>query len=110
MQKIKSAFEIRVRLSSFSYLKLNALKNQWKMVSSKYKLAYSSINLPVGKKKFTVLNSPHVNKGSKDQFEIRILNCLIILRGRESDFDFSLFEEVGRIESEEVSTKLIFIK
>ena len=52
MQKIKSAFEIRVRLSSFSYLKLDALKNQWKTISLKYKLAYSSINLPVGKKKF----------------------------------------------------------
>jgi len=110
MQKIKSAFEIRVRLSSFNYLKLDVLKKQWKKISLKYKLVYSSINLPVDKKKFTILKSPHVNKRSKDQFEIRVSSCLIILKGLESDFNFSLFEEFAQIESEDVSTKLIFLK
>jgi ribosomal protein S10 len=56
------------------------------------------------------LKSPHVNKRSKDQFEIRISGCLIILKGLESDFNFLLFEEFARIESEDVSTKLIFVK
>ena len=110
MQKIKSAFEIRVRLHSFNYSSLDALKKQWKKISFKYKLSYSSINLPVDKKRFTVLKSPHVNKKAKEQFEIRISNCLIVLRGIEPDFNFSLFEEFGQIESEDVSTKLIFIK
>jgi small subunit ribosomal protein S10 len=110
MQKIKTAFEIRVRLSSFNCLKLDAFKKQWKKISLKYKLVYSSINLPVDKKKFTMLKSPHVNKRSKDQFEIRISGCLIILKGLESDFNFALFEEFAQIESEDVSTKLIFVK
>lgn len=34
----------------------------------------SSINLPMTKKKITVLRSPHVNKKAKDQFEIRLYN------------------------------------
>lgn len=110
MQKIKSAFEIRVRLSSFNHLKLDFLKKKWKKVSLNYKLVYSSINLPVEKKKFTVLKSPHVNKRSKDQFELKISSCLIILRGFESDFHLSLFREFGQFETEDVSTKLIFVK
>ena len=110
MQKIKSAFEIHIRLYSFNYSSLEALKKQWKKISFKYKLSYSSINLPVDKKKFTVLKSPHVNKKSKEQFETRVSNCLIILRGVQIDFNLSLFEELGQIESEDVSTRLIFIK
>lgn len=110
MQKIKSAFEIRVRLHSFNCSKLDDLKKQWKKISFKYKLSYSSINLPVDKKQFTVLKSPHVNKKSKEQFETRVSNCLIILRGIEHDFRSSLFEEIGQMESDDVSTKLIFLK
>jgi len=110
MQKKKSAFEIRVRLHSFNYSRLDALKKQWKKISFKYKLSYSSINLPVDKKKFTVLKSPHVNKKSKEQFETRVSNCLIILRGVETNFNLSLFEEFGQIESEDVSTKLTFVR
>lgn len=110
MQKIKSAFEIRVRLHSFNYSSFNALKKQWKKISFKYKLSYSSINLPINKKRFTVLKSPHVNKRSKEQFETRVSNCLIILRGIEPNLNLSLFEEFGQIESEDVSTKLTFVK
>jgi len=110
MQKVKSAFEIHVRLHSFNSSRVNALKEQWRKISFKYNLSYSSINLPINKKRFTVLKSPHVNKRAKEQFEIRVSSCLIILRGTELNFNSSLFEEFGQIESEDVSTKLTFVK
>lgn len=110
MQKVKSAFEIRVRLHSFNSSKVNTIKEQWRKISFKYNLSYSSINLPINKKRFTVLKSPHVNKRAKEQFEIQVSSCLIILRGIELNFNSSLFEEFGQIESEDVSIKLTFVK
>ncbi len=44
------------------------------MVKKGHSMDSSSINLPMTKKKITVLRSPHVNKKAKDQFEIRLYN------------------------------------
>jgi small subunit ribosomal protein S10 len=37
------------------------------------------IPLPMRKKKFTVLTSPHVNKDARDQFELRTHKRLIVI-------------------------------
>ena len=37
-------------------------------------LQLSSISLPIERKKFTILKSPHVNKKAKEQYEIRFFN------------------------------------
>jgi len=111
MQKIKPIFEIRIRLCSFNHSALEVCKTQWKSLALKYKLAFSSINLPIVKKKFTVLKSPHVNKRAKDQYEIRISRCVLTLRGVDSCLSFvSLPDEFQLVGSEEVSTRLIFSK
>jgi len=50
-----------------------------KNLAKKYNLLFCFISLPKKIKKYTVLRSPNGNKKSKDQFEIRFYNFLIIL-------------------------------
>ena len=69
------------------------------------KLKYTSINLPVDKKKITVLKSPHVNKKARDQFELSVFNRLIILKG--TDFDKSIYSGLHHFMSEDVLIKLV---
>ena len=40
----------------------------------------SWINLPTKTKRFTVLRSPHVNKSSREQFELTVHNRAIIIK------------------------------
>ena len=51
-------------------------------VFNKLKIPYSIVYLPIKKKRYTVLSSPHVNKSSKEQFEIRSFTCFIYLKSR----------------------------
>ena len=37
---------------------------------------YICVNLPIKKKRITLLKSPHVNKKSREQFEIKFLKVL----------------------------------
>ena len=108
MDEKKPVFEIRVRLKSFSALELLVLKKKFKMFALNYGLLYSSINPPIVKKKITVLKSPHVNKKARDQFEVTVLNCLIILKGFALDIDY--FQKLLEIKSDEVLTKLTVFK
>lgn len=50
-----------------------------KNLAKKYNFLFYYISLPKKIKKYTVLRSPNGNKKSKDQFEIRFYNFLIIL-------------------------------
>lgn len=36
---------------------------------------YKSFNLPITKKRITLLKSPHVNKSAREQFEIKYYKC-----------------------------------
>ena len=97
-------FEIRIRLQSYNLVSLNLIKKKLTLFGLNYHLKCSSINLPVEKKKFTILKSPHVNKKARDQYEILILNRLIILKGSNCpDRDF--FTRLQKLESEDVSIK-----
>lgn len=100
-----SPFEIRIRLQSYNLVSLNLLKKKLQLFALNYDLKSSSINLPVEKKKITVLKSPHVNKKARDQYEISLLNRLIILRGYQPNWE--LYTKLQKIESEDVSLKLI---
>ncbi|AGI48868.1 30S ribosomal protein S10 (mitochondrion) [Nannochloropsis oceanica] len=52
-----------------------------KLLSKSKNLQFSSISLPIERKRFTVLKSPHVNKKAKEQYEIRFYNGLIVIKG-----------------------------
>lgn len=101
-----SPFEIRVRLQSYNAKNFNRLKERLKFFALYHNLKCSSINLPIEKKKITILKSPHVNKRARDQYEIVLLNCLVIFKGTYLHWDF--YTELQKLKSEDVSMKLIF--
>lgn len=80
-KKIKKEMKqkMNIRFQTYNLESLKTYKDSLKNLALKYNLNFSSINLPVEKKKFTVLKSPHVNKRAKEQFEIRLHNGLITL-------------------------------
>lgn len=71
--------KMSIRFQTFNLGSIKTFKESIKNLADKHLLNFSSISLPVEKKKFTVLKSPHVNKRAKEQFEIRLHNGLIIL-------------------------------
>jgi len=86
--KEKYNFELRLRIQSF---KLSSLKNfikKLEVFAAKKKILASTINLPIEKKKMTVVKSPHVNKKAKDQFEIVFYNRLICFKNCQFKWEF----------------------
>lgn len=72
--------KIHFRLQAYDLASLNLFEKNLKEILTQEKIDFSSINLPLKKKKITLLRSPHVNKKAKDQFEIRFYNKLIVLK------------------------------
>lgn len=106
-KKDVSLFEIRIRLQSYNLTSLKYLKKKLKFMALDFNLGYSSISLPVKKKKITLLKSPHVNKKARDQYEISKLNRLIVLKGLCPNSDF--YTRLQKIEIEDVSIKLTLL-
>ena len=74
--------EIVIRLKSFDH---NSLERASEEIVNAVKrtgaVAAGPIPLPCHIERFTVLRSPHVNKKSREQFEIRTQKRLIIIGG-----------------------------
>jgi small subunit ribosomal protein S10 len=80
--------ELQIRLKSFHYkiFKLSLLKilekiNYLNINSSKI------IPLPIKLKRFTVLRSPHIDKKSREQFEIKTFNRLLVIKYNPLNID-----------------------
>lgn len=71
--------KIYLRVQSYDKYCIQALIKNLKEIAFINNFFFSSISLPMRKKVYTVLKSPHVNKRAKDQFEIRFYNHLIVL-------------------------------
>ena len=99
-------FEIRVRVQSVNRGALLLSKNKLKAVADDFGLSYMSINLPIEKKKITVLKSPHVNKKARDQYEILLLKSLIILKGFKANYD--ICKRLSELQVEGVLSKFRF--
>ena len=68
-------------LKSFDDKSLNFAKETFlKNILQKKYLSINIMNLPIRKKSFTVLSSPHVNKKARDQYEQRIYSLLISIK------------------------------
>lgn len=69
---IKNIFyKIRIKLNSYdNYLVENSADKIVKTVRSSGAMVNGPICLPTSKKIFTVLRSPHINKKSRDQYEL----------------------------------------
>ena len=72
--------KIRIRLKAFDYkLIFQAAKEIVSAVKRSGAEVKGPIPLPRKIKKYTVNRSPHVDKKSRDQFEIRIYKSIIII-------------------------------
>ena len=70
--------KIRIKLKSYDFnLVDKSAEKIVKTVKTTGAIVTGPIPLPTKKKIFTVLKSPHVNKKSREQFEIRTHNRLI---------------------------------
>ncbi len=70
--------KIRIKLKSFDYMLIDrSAEKIIKTVKSTGAVVSGPIPLPTRKKIFTVLRSPHVDKKSREQFEIRSHKRLI---------------------------------
>ena len=66
--------KIRIYLKSFSKEAINQAVRTILAKASEFDLGvgFFSVSLPTSIKKFCVLRSPHVNKDSREEFEVRI--------------------------------------
>ena len=85
MKNLNKDYKIKIRLKSFinidliqSYLIL-LRRLLFTNIKSKNLYLSNTITLEKNLYKNTLIRSPHVNKQSQEQFEIRTYNCLIIL-------------------------------
>ena len=70
--------KVRIKLKSFDYMLIDrSAEKIIKTVKSTGAVVSGPIPLPTRKRIYTVLRSPHVDKKSREQFEIRSHNRLI---------------------------------
>lgn len=74
-KKIKVTLKLKdslIRLKSFEHGSLNDTVDKIKVLSKEHNISLGGVvPLPTKKTKMTLLRSPHVNKQSREQFEIR---------------------------------------
>ena len=69
-------YAMQFNIKSNNYLCLQIYAHFCKKVFDILKMKYSFFYLPKEKKRITLLKSPHVNKKSREQFEIKFLKVL----------------------------------
>jgi small subunit ribosomal protein S10 len=71
--EIKTNAKIRVRLESFNHELISFFMSKDRRNFTKYSLdSIGVVTLPTQKRIYCVLRSPHVDKDSREHFEIRI--------------------------------------
>ena len=71
--EIKTNEKIRVRLESFNHeLLTSSCKKLIELVQTHDVNKFSMVSLPTDKRIYCVLRSPHVDKDSREHFEIRV--------------------------------------
>jgi len=69
-------------LKSFNHKNLEKISNSClERVKKEENITFSLTRLPRKKRKITLIKSPHVHKKSREQFEIKTYNRLIVLKG-----------------------------
>jgi len=78
---------LKLRLESYDF---NLLEDF--LLNLNKNLQLNLVRLPTKIKKFTVLRSPHVNKQSREQFEIRTHKRLVIIKDKNKDFVYNFIK------------------
>jgi len=68
----------------------------------------SVIKLPVKIQRFTLLSSPHVNKKSREQFEIRTYKRLLTLNVKNTEMIFPLLNQLNTKLPQGLSIKIVY--
>ena len=68
----------------------------------------SIVKLPVKIQKFTLLSSPHVNKKSREQFEIKTYKRLIVINVKNKDVIFPLINQFYLKLPQGLSIKIVY--
>ena len=77
---MKTNEKIRVRLESFNHeLLTSSCKKLIELIKSHDVNTYSMVSLPTDKRIYCVLRSPHVDKKSREHFEVRLYKRFIDL-------------------------------
>lgn len=85
-----------IRLRSFEHGSLNETVDKIKVLSKEHNIPLGGVvPLPTKKTKFTLLRSPHVNKQSREQFEIRKHSRVLRVETLDKDKVLAFIKEVG---------------
>ena len=82
----------KIYLLSQKVLLLNNFSQKLKNLLNLISLC-SIVKLPVKIQKFTLLSSPHVNKKSREQFEIKTYKRLLVINVKNKDVIFPLINQ-----------------
>ncbi|MGX7576842.1 30S ribosomal protein S10 [Candidatus Vidania fulgoroideorum] len=78
---------MKIKIFCLSKKILNFFLNRFIGFLKKNLLFYSGpIFLPLKKKKFCILRSPHVDKDSREHYEIRIYKCFFFIKFYDKNF------------------------
>lgn len=105
MQKPKCS-ELFLRFQTYDKESCKNFKKALISLAKAKNLEFSSISLPIKRRKITILKSPHVNKKAKEQFEIRFYNGLVILRSHA--FQKGFVQSLDALLSADILAKISF--
>lgn len=98
--------ELLLRFQTYNKNSSEKFKDAVSFIAKKNNLKLSSIDLPIERKKVTLVKSPHVNKKAKDQYETRLYNGLVIIKGHF--FDDDILQSINSIVSADLLLKLTY--
>ena len=98
--------ELFLRFQTYNKKSSEKFKKTVSFIAKSSNLKFSSIDLPIERKKVTLVKSPHVNKKAKDQFETRLYNGLVILKG--DFFNNDILQSINSVISTDLLLKLTY--
>ena len=94
--EIKTNEKIRVRLESFNYELLGlSCKKIIEIINNNNISKFSLVLLPTHKRIYCVLRSPHVDKDSREHFEIRVHKRVLDI---SYDSSLNIFEILSKLD------------
>ena len=92
--EIKTNDKIRVRLESFNHeLLTSSCKKLVELIQTHDVNKFSTVSLPTDKRIYCVLRSPHVDKDSREHFEIRVHKRVLDI---SYDPDINMFDILAK--------------
>lgn len=98
--------ELVLRFQTYNKKSSEKFKKAVSFIVRRNNLKLSSIDLPIERKRVTLVKSPHVNKKAKDQFETRLYNGIVIVKGHI--FEDDILESINSIVSPDLLLKLTY--